>query len=109
MEEKPVIKPDTGKVPEHAAETVQMLPEGESKCGKKAASKLLASQIAKVVIFLGIFCVILYFLCDIFEYGNNYISQRYDLYKSFEPDTIDAVIIGTSGVDRSWIAAKGFD
>ncbi|MBO4416158.1 MAG: hypothetical protein J5824_09310 [Lachnospiraceae bacterium] len=71
--------------------------------------KQVIAQVAKVVIFLGIFCVMLYFLCDIFEYSNNYMSQRYDLYKSFEPDTIDAVIIGTSGVDRSWIAAKGFD
>ena len=109
MEDKPVIKPGTGKVPEPAVEAAKLLPEGESALSKKEASKLLAGQIAKIVIFLGIFCVMLYFLCDIFEYGNNYIAQRYKLYKSFEPDTIDAVIIGTSGVDRSWIAAKGFD
>ena len=71
--------------------------------------KQIAARIAKVVLFLGIFCVIIYLLCDIFEYHNNYLSQRYKLYKEFEPDMIDAVIIGTSGVDRSWIAAKGYD
>ena len=85
-------------------------PVTEEKKEKPAnARKQVIAQVAKVVVFLGIFCVILYFLCDIFEYSNGYMSQRYELYKSFEPDTIDAVIIGTSGVDRSWIAAKGFD
>ncbi|MCR5324432.1 MAG: hypothetical protein K6E85_14330 [Lachnospiraceae bacterium] len=95
MEEKPVIVTGSGSTTEPAV--------------IQNSKKQVICQVAKVVVFLAIFCVILYFLCDIFEYANNYMSQRYERYKDFEPDTIDAVIIGTSGVDRSWIAAKGFD
>ena len=53
--------------------------------------------------------VIVYFLCDIFEIKNGYMSKGYASYKNFEEDTIDAVFIGTSGVNRSWIAVEAFD
>ena len=65
--------------------------------------------VVRVAVFAVILCVILYFLCDIFEYSNGYISQRYKTFKELEPGIVDAVLIGTSGMDRSWIAAKGFD
>ncbi len=80
-----------------------------TEAAEASKGKQTGQRIAKVLVFLGIFCVMLYFLCDIFEYPNNYISYRYTLYKDFEPDTVDAVMIGTSGFDRSWIAAKGFE
>jgi len=66
-------------------------------------------QVLKILIFMGIFCVILYFLCDIFEQKNNYMSKGYTSYKNFEEGTIDAVFIGTSGVNRDWISVKGYD
>ncbi|MBR4724996.1 MAG: hypothetical protein IK071_04355 [Lachnospiraceae bacterium] len=73
------------------------------------SKKQTIQRIAKVVVFLGIFCVMIYYLCDIFEYSNNYMSTRYEMYKELEPGTVDVVMIGTSGFDRSWIAAKGFE
>lgn len=66
-------------------------------------------EIIRTVIFLLLVGVVLYFLCDLFEYGNNYITKRYKTYKELEDNTVDAVFIGTSGVDRSWIAPKAYD
>jgi len=66
-------------------------------------------QVIKIILFLAIFGVILYFLCDIFEYPNNYMAKRYASYKHCEEDTVDAVFIGTSGVDRSWISVQAFE
>ena len=66
-------------------------------------------QIIKIVLFTLIFGVILYFLCDIFEYKNNYMAKGYESYKACEDDTVDAVFIGTSGVSRSWIAVQAFE
>ena len=66
-------------------------------------------QVIKTILFLGIFGVILYFLCDIFEQPNNYMAKGYETYKNFEEDTIDAVFIGTSGVNRDWISVGGYD
>lgn len=65
-------------------------------------------QIIKIVVFVAIFGVILYFLCDIFEYKNNYMAKGYETLKACEDDTVDAVFIGTSGVSRSWIAVQGY-
>ncbi|MCR5683872.1 MAG: hypothetical protein K6G81_00420 [Lachnospiraceae bacterium] len=94
-------------VSEAVGDSTKKKPKKEKK--PKSEARIRGEQIAKIVVFLGLFCVILYLLCDIFEYQNDYMRKRYTLYKSFEPDTVDAVFIGTSGVDRSWIAAKGFD
>ena len=66
-------------------------------------------QIIKIILFTLIFGVILYFLCDIFEYKNNYMAKGYESYKACEDDTVDAVFIGTSGVSRSWIAVQAFE
>lgn len=66
-------------------------------------------QIIRTVAFLLLVGVLLYFLCDLFEYGNNYITKRYKTYKSFEENTVDGVFIGTSGVDRYWIAPQAYE
>ncbi len=66
-------------------------------------------QVLKIIFFMLILGVIVYFLCDIFEIKNGYMSKGYASYKNFEEDTIDAVFIGTSGVNRSWIAVEAFD
>ena len=65
-------------------------------------------QVIKIVVFIAIFGVILYLLCDIFEYKNNYMAKGYASYKACEDDTVDAVFIGTSGVSRSWIAVQAY-
>lgn len=66
-------------------------------------------QVLKIAIFMFILGVICYYLCDIFEIRNGYMSKGYASYKNFEEDTIDAVFIGTSGVNRSWIPGEAYD
>ena len=67
-------------------------------------------QIAKVVAFCLIVCIMMVCLCDLFEHNNlsNY-SRRLHTYRTLEKDTIDAVYLGTSGVDRYWIGAKAYE
>lgn len=36
-------------------------------------------------------------------------EQRYDTYRSFDEGTVDAVMVGTSGIDRYYIPALGFE
>ncbi len=59
--------------------------------------------------FLLIVACILVILCDLFESPNSQLSSRFKTYESFEKNTVDAVYIGTSGVDRFWISGKAFD
>ena len=63
----------------------------------------------KIIVFMLIVGVIAYFLCDIFEQKNNYMAKGYASYKNCQEGTVDAVFIGTSGVNRSWIGIKAFD
>ena len=67
-------------------------------------------QIIKVVAFCLIVCIMLLCLCDLFEHKNttNY-CRRFYTYRTLEKDTIDAVFLGTSGVDRYWISAKAYE
>jgi len=65
-----------------------------------------ALRIIGFTLVLGVAC---YFLCDVFETKNGYMSKGYASLKNFEEDTIDAVFVGTSGVNRSWIAVEGYD
>lgn len=55
-------------------------------------------------------CVMLTFLCALFETSNNknYIT-RYHAYRNYPEDTVDAVFLGTSGVDRYWVASKAYE
>lgn len=36
-------------------------------------------------------------------------EERFDTYRSFKADTVDAVFVGTSGIDRYYIPALGFE
>lgn len=67
-------------------------------------------QITKVVVFCLIVCMMLLFLCDLFEHKSttNY-NRRFYTYRTLEEDTVDAVFLGTSGVDRYWISAKAYE
>ena len=47
-------------------------------------------------------------LCHFFSYERDYMSERYTAYHNLPKDTVDVVIVGTSGIDRYWIAAKGY-
>ncbi len=60
--------------------------------------------------FVLIFALVLLFLCDLFETEKTKpYSRRLCTYRECAEDTIDAVYIGTSGVDRYWIGAKAYE
>lgn len=67
-------------------------------------------QLLRCVGFVLVLCVLLLVLCDLFEQENtaNY-DMRYQSFKSYPRGTVDAVFMGTSGVDRYWISAKAYE
>lgn len=67
-------------------------------------------QLLRSVAFLMVVCLMLVALCDLFEQENNLNhDQRYFLYRNLGENTVDAIYVGTSGVDRYWIAAKAYE
>ena len=67
------------------------------------------NQIIRTVAFLLVVSVLLLTLCDLFEYENSHISERIETYQDLPKNTVDAVMVGTSGIDRYWITAKGYE
>ena len=67
------------------------------------------NQIIRTVAFLLVVSVLLLTLCDLFEYENSHISERIETYHDLPRNTVDAVMVGTSGIDRYWITAKGYE
>ena len=66
-------------------------------------------RLIRAVVFCAIAAIGLYFLCDLFETKTTHMSQRMDLYHAQEKNTVDGVIVGSSGVDRFWVAAQAFE
>ncbi len=66
-------------------------------------------QLLRSIAFLLVAACLLYVMCDLFEYQNTYISESFKTFSNLEEDTLDGVIIGTSGIDRYWNSAKGYD
>lgn len=66
--------------------------------------KLVRSLVFAVLVF-----ALILTLCDLFEYGNDHASQRIETYQQLEKNTVDAVFVGTSGMDRYWIGPKAFE
>lgn len=66
-------------------------------------------QVIRTVVFLVLVFFVLVLLSDLFEYKVSNISRRYEKFKQLEDDTVDAVYVGSSGVDRYWIPAKAYD
>ncbi len=71
---------------------------------------MVKKQIVHVVAFLLVLCVVLYTLCDLFE-STNVLNrdQLLPFYKSLPENTVDAVIIGTSGIDHYWMPSKAYE
>lgn len=67
-------------------------------------------ELIRMIAFGLVVCLMLGFLCDLFENENhkNYDSRVYT-YRTLEKNTVDAVFIGTSGVDRYWVAPKMYE
>lgn len=66
-------------------------------------------QFLRLTAFLLCVAAILVIMCDLFEYPNSHMSERFKTFEDFDKDTVDAVYIGTSGVDRFWLAGKAFE
>ncbi|MBR3816318.1 MAG: hypothetical protein IKJ27_06305 [Clostridia bacterium] len=66
-------------------------------------------QLLRSVAFLLVVASMLYMLCDLFEYQNTYISENFKTFRNLEKNTVDGVVIGTSGIDRYWNSAKAYD
>lgn len=67
-------------------------------------------ELIRMIAFGLVVCLMLALLCDLFENEKhkNYDSRIYS-YRTFEEGTVDAVFIGTSGVDRSWLGPKAYE
>lgn len=67
-------------------------------------------QIFRYIAFLLAVCITLVVLCDLFEQENhNSCDRSFYLYRTYPKDTVDAVYIGTSGVDNYWISSQAYE
>ncbi|MBQ7115644.1 MAG: hypothetical protein IJN94_04425 [Clostridia bacterium] len=67
-------------------------------------------QFIRSIAFFMAVAVMVLALCDLFDMDNTYnYNQRYCTYRNFPKDTVDAVILGTSGVDRYWIPSQAYE
>lgn len=67
-------------------------------------------QIGRCIAFALVVCLLLLLMCEIFELSDtSYIATRFKTFDNLNEDSLDAVWIGTSGVDRYWIAAKAYE
>ncbi|MBR2892522.1 MAG: hypothetical protein IKB94_01585 [Clostridia bacterium] len=66
-------------------------------------------NLVRSLIFSALVIALLLTLCNLFEYNNDHSSQRLQTYKDLKRNSVDAVILGTSGMDRFWIGAKAYE
>lgn len=67
-------------------------------------------QILRCVAFAVAVFMTIVLMCDLFEYENNKnFDKNANTYRNLPENILDAVYIGTSGVDRFWIAPKAYE
>lgn len=66
-------------------------------------------EVLSSVAFIVVICLVLVGLTDIFEFDHSRHAKRFNSYRCFEKDTVDAVYVGTSGVTLYWIGAKAYE
>ena len=67
-------------------------------------------EFGRMIAFALIVCLMLLLLCEVFELSDtSYIATRFKTFYGVEEDTLDAVFIGSSGVDRYWISPKAYE
>ena len=70
----------------------------------------MTKKLLRSAIFLLLVFVLIFTLCDIFELENtSNINKRFYTYQTLPKNSVDAVYIGTSGVDRYWIASQAYE
>lgn len=67
-------------------------------------------ELFRSLAFILVVCLLLILLCEVFELSDvTYIPTRFQKFYNLEENTLDAVWIGTSGVDRYWLSAKAYE
>ncbi len=67
-------------------------------------------QFLRGIAFLLTVAVLFTLLCDLFEESNtDNANKRFYKYRKFEDGVVDAVIVGTSGIDRYWIPSVAYE
>lgn len=67
-------------------------------------------QIGRMIAFVLVVCTVLLVMCDVFELSDtSYIATRFRTFDNLKEDTVDAVWIGSSGVDRYWVSPKAYE
>ncbi len=66
-------------------------------------------QLLRSVAFFLAVAVMVITLCDVFELENTTnLNRRFYTYRTLKEDSVNAVIIGTSGIDRFWIPSQAY-
>lgn len=66
-------------------------------------------QLFRSVLFSGVLIAILWLLSSLFNFQDLQITNRYKTFRKLEKNTVDAVLVGTSGMDRYWIGPKAYE
>ncbi len=67
-------------------------------------------QFLRAVAFFVCVAIMVVGLCDLFEETNSQnSSKRFYKYRNFKKDTVDVVMVGTSGTDRYWIPSQAYE
>lgn len=67
-------------------------------------------EVFRAISFLLVVCITLFILCDLFEQENGSNTERsFNTYRKLEKNTVDAVVIGTSGVSVYWVSPLAYE
>ncbi len=67
-------------------------------------------QFIRSIAFFMVVALMLFTLCDLFETDETKTSsRRFSRYRALADDTVDAVILGTSGTDRYWVPTQAYE
>ncbi len=78
----------------------------ENNYTKKQKFQIAGKITAMALVVILLVC----FLCDVFNYPNSALYvKRYHTYNNLKENTVDAVYIGASVVDRSWASPIAFN
>ncbi|MBQ6997645.1 MAG: hypothetical protein IJN60_04645 [Oscillospiraceae bacterium] len=67
-------------------------------------------ELLRSIAFVLVVCMMLLLLCEVFELDDTtYIPTRFKTFYDLNENTLDAVWIGTSGVDRYWVSSKAYE
>lgn len=67
-------------------------------------------EIGRCIAFVLVVCIMLLALCEVFELKDTTnMAKRFRTFDKLNENTMDAVWLGTSGVDRYWMSPKAYE